>query len=236
MESRQTPCGTQNLLHRQVASVTMGLGPWGPPEGEAMARSWRRRTAAQGGAALDLYGYAFLAGGRQRVVESAVVALTEQGVLSLSAARLRATGDLRSGHPVEEAVMAACPRSRRVQEVIDRVGRSQPVDDIARRLAGLGLLSHRRQRITRRGRRLLAAAAAEAGLPAYVREGPATLPAGPVQRGLLAAHPIPDGLGRALRSMGRALDDRHDASAGDSGDGGSSGGFGGGSGSGGGGD
>ncbi|MFE9052774.1 TIGR04222 domain-containing membrane protein [Streptomyces rubiginosohelvolus] len=235
MESRQTPCGTQNLLHRQVASVTMGLGPWGPPEGEAMARSWRRRTAAQGGAALDLYGYAFLAGGRQRVVESAVVALTEQGVLSLSAARLRATGDLRSGHPVEEAVMAACPRSRRVQEVIDRVGRSQPVDDIARRLAGLGLLSRRRQRITRRGRRLLAAAA-EAGLPAYVREGPATLPAGPVQRGLLAAHPIPDGLGRALRSMGRALDDRHDASAGDSGDGGSSGGFGGGGGSGGGGD
>ncbi|WYB29088.1 hypothetical protein V6574_00200 [Streptomyces sp. SM1P] len=131
--------------------------------------------------------------------------------------------------------MAACPRSRRVQEVIDRVDRSQPVDDIARRLAGLGLLSRRRQRITRRGRRLLAAAA-EAGLPAYVREGPATLPAGPVQRGLLAAHPIPDGLGRALRSMGRALDDRHDASAGDSGDGGSSGGFGGGGGSGGGGD
>ncbi|MFH9111670.1 TIGR04222 domain-containing membrane protein [Streptomyces globisporus] len=204
--------------------------------GEAMARSWRRRTAAQGGAALDRYAYAFLAGGRQRVVESAVVALTEQGVLSLRATRLRATGEVRSGHAVEEAVMAACPRSRRVQEVIDRVVCSPSVDDIARRLVRLGLLSRRRQRVTRRGRRLLVAAVAEGGLPAYVREGPVTLPTGPVRHGLLAAHRIPDGLGRALRSMGRALDDRHDAPAGDSADGGSSGGFGWGGGSGGGGD
>ncbi|WP_307819394.1 TIGR04222 domain-containing membrane protein, partial [Streptomyces sp. MBT98] len=120
--------------------------------GEAMARSWRRRTAAQGAAALDRYAYAFLAGGRQRVVESAVVALTEQGVLSLRATRLRATGEVRSGHAVEEAVMAACPRSSRVQEVIDRVVCSPSVDDIARRLVRLGLLSRRRQRVTRRGR------------------------------------------------------------------------------------
>ncbi|MFI7325422.1 TIGR04222 domain-containing membrane protein [Streptomyces rubiginosohelvolus] len=204
--------------------------------GEVMARSWRRRAAARGSAALDRYAYAFLAGGRQRVVESAVVALTEQGVLSLRAARLRATGEVRSGHAVEEAVMAACPRSRRVQEVIDRVGCSQPVDDIARRLVRLGLLSRRRQRVTRRGRRLLVAAVAEGGLPAYVLEGPATLPTGPVRHGLLAAHPIPDGLGCALRSMGRALDDRHDAPAGDTGDGGSSGGSGWGGGSGGSGD
>ncbi|MFJ6513419.1 TIGR04222 domain-containing membrane protein [Streptomyces sp. NPDC091406] len=200
-----------------------------------MARSWRRRGAGHGGGTLDRYAYAFLAGGRRRVVESAIVALTEEGVLSLRAARLRATGEVRSEHAVECEVMAACPRSRRVQEVIDLVGCSQPVDDVARRLVSLGLLSGRR-RTTRVGRRLLATAASEGSLPAYVLKGPAVLAGGPVRQGLLSAHPVPDGLGRALRRWGKALDDDHDSSAGGTGNGSSGGGFGCGGGSGGGGD
>ncbi|MFD4024369.1 TIGR04222 domain-containing membrane protein [Streptomyces sp. NPDC058576] len=197
-----------------------------------MARSWGRRTAGDSGGALDLYAYAFLAGGRQRVVESAIVALTEQGVLSMRAARLRATGEIRSGHEVECAVMVSCPRGKRVQDVLDSVARSPSVDDIARRLVGLGLLRGRGKRITRAGRRLLSAAASEGSLPAYVLEGPAVLVRSPVRHGLLSAHPIPDGLGRTLRRMGKALDP--DSSTGSTGDGASGGGFGCGGGSGGG--
>ncbi|MFD7125034.1 TIGR04222 domain-containing membrane protein [Streptomyces anulatus] len=181
-----------------------------------MTRSWGRRRAEDAGGALDRYAYAFLAGGRRRVVESAVVALTEQGVLCLRATRLRPRGEVRSTHAVEHAVehavVAACPRSKRVQEVIDTVGRSQPLDDLARQLVCLGLLSSRRQRTTRAGRRLLAAAASEGSLPRYVLEGPAVLATGPVRHGLLSATSIPDGLGRTLRRMGKALDDDHSSS------------------------
>lgn len=188
-----------------------------------MTRSWGRCRAQEAGGALDRYAYAFLAGGRRRVVESAVVALTEQGALSLRATRLRPTGEVRSTHAVEHAVIAACPRSRRVREVIDTVGRSQPLDDLARQLVCLGLLSGRRQRATRSGRRLLAAAVSEGSLPRYVLEGPAVLATGPVRHGLLSAASVPDGLGRTLRRMGKALDDDH-SSLTDGGCGGSSGG------------
>lgn len=163
-----------------------------------MTRSWGRRRAEDTGGALDRYAYAFLAGGRRRVAESAVVALTEQGVLSLRANRLRPTGEVRSTHAVEHAVVATCPRSKRVEEVIDTVGRSQQLDDLARQLVCLGLLSGRRQRTTRSGRRLLAAAASEGSLPGYVLEGPAVLATGPVRRGLLSATSIPDGRGLFL--------------------------------------
>ncbi|MFE5576949.1 TIGR04222 domain-containing membrane protein, partial [Streptomyces anulatus] len=80
-----------------------------------MTRTWGRRRAEDADGALDRYAYAFLAGGRRRVVESAVVALTEQGVLSLRATRLRSTGEAQSTHAVEHAVIAACPRSKRVE-------------------------------------------------------------------------------------------------------------------------
>lgn len=151
------------------------------------------------------------------------------GVLSLRANRLRPTGEVQSTHAVEHAVVAACPRSKRVQEVIDTVGRSQPLDDLARQLVCLGLLSGRRQRTTRVGRQLLAAAVSEGSLPRYVLEGPAVLATGPVRHGLLSATSIPDGLGRTLRRMGKALDDDHSsltdgAPSGGSGCGGSSGG------------
>ncbi|WP_426500721.1 TIGR04222 domain-containing membrane protein [Streptomyces sp. D54] len=194
-----------------------------------MTRSWGRRRPEDACGALDRYAYAFLAGGRRRVVESAVVALTEQGVLSLRATRLCPTGEVQSTHAVEHAVIAACPRSKRVQEVIDTVGRSQLLDDLARQLVCLGLLSGRRQRTTRAGRRLLAAAASEGSLPRYVLEGPAALATGPVRHGLLSATAIPDGLGRILRRMGKALDDDH-SSLTDSTPGGGTGGCGGSSG------
>ncbi|MFJ4612141.1 TIGR04222 domain-containing membrane protein [Streptomyces griseus] len=179
-----------------------------------MTLSWGRAGAEDTGGALDRYAYAYLAGGGRRVAESAVVALTEQGALSLRAGRLRPTGDgVPAAHAVEHAVIAACPRSTRVREVTEAVGRSQPVDDIARRLVRLGLLGGRRRRTTRAGRRLLAAAASEGTLPGYVLHGPTALATGPIRHGLLGAHPAPDGLGRTLRRMGKALDDDHGPSA-----------------------
>jgi len=199
-----------------------------------MQRSWERGGAGDGDGALDRYAYAYLAGGRQRVVESAITVLAERGLLSLRAARLRTTGEAGSVHAVESAVLAACPRSRRVQAVIDTAGRSGPVDDIARRLVRLGLVSGRRQRTTRAGRRLLAAAVSEGSLPTYVREGHAVLATGPVPHGLLGNHAIPAGLGRSLRRMGKALDDDHGSATGGTGEGVSGGGFGCGGGSGGG--
>ncbi|MEU3882849.1 MULTISPECIES: TIGR04222 domain-containing membrane protein [Streptomyces] len=191
-----------------------------------MTQSEDRAEARDGEGGPGHFAHAFLAGGRRRVVECAVVSLVEQGALSLRAARLRPTGDVRPGHAIEQAVLAACPRSRRVQDVLDAAARSQAVDDLARRLADLGLLSRRRQRPTRAGRRLLAAAAAEESLPPYVRHGPAALAPGPVRQGLLGGDTVPDGLGRALRRMGKALDDDHGRDADGTGEGASGGGFG----------
>ncbi|MFG2841403.1 TIGR04222 domain-containing membrane protein [Streptomyces zaomyceticus] len=196
-----------------------------------MARAYRRSGARDGSEQmLDLYEYAYLAGGTQRVAESVIISLAERGVVSLRAARLRAVGEAHPGHPVERALLAACPRSMRVQDVIEALGDSREVDEIADRLVALRLVSSRRRRTTRAGRRRLASAISEGSLPAYVREGPAALAPGSVRYGLLSTRAVPDGLGRTLMRMGRALDDDRA----DSTDNGSDTGFGGGCGSGGG--
>ncbi|MFG2994774.1 TIGR04222 domain-containing membrane protein [Streptomyces sp. NPDC048257] len=166
-----------------------------------MARAYHRTGAGNGGEALDLYEFAYLAGGEQRVVETAIISLVERGMLSLRAARLRIVDGERPEHPVELAVFAACPRSKRVQEVIEALAHCDEVDELARRLVSLGCVGSRRRRPTRAGRRRLATA----DLPAYVRSGPVALDPGPVRYGLLST--IPDGLGRTLRRMGKALDD-----------------------------
>ncbi|MFD7916698.1 TIGR04222 domain-containing membrane protein [Streptomyces sp. NPDC059752] len=181
-----------------------------------MAREHHQTGAGSGGEVLDLYEYAYLAGGERRVVESAIVSLVEHGTLSLRAARLRTIGAELPQHPVERAVIAACPRSKRVQEVFEALEHCDEVDELARRLVLLGLVRNWRRTTTRAGRRRLAAAAAGGSLPPYVLEGPAHLDPGPVRYGLLV-DTGPDGLGRTLRRMGKALDNESDHHATDGG-------------------
>ncbi|MEU9856233.1 TIGR04222 domain-containing membrane protein [Streptomyces sp. NPDC047974] len=193
-----------------------------------MTRMFRRGGASRADEDLDLYQYAYLAGGGLRVAESAVVSLTERGTLSLGAARLRVIGEERLEHPVELAVIVACPRSKPVQEVIDSVRHSAEVEEVARRLVSLGLVRRRRRKPTRAGRRCLADAASTGKVPAYALHGPAALASGPARRGPLDAHPIPDDLGRTLLRMGKAVDDGPGHGTDSGADGGSSGGGGGG--------
>ncbi|MFE4639316.1 TIGR04222 domain-containing membrane protein [Streptomyces sp. NPDC056773] len=187
-----------------------------------MRRMFRRAEAHSVGEDLDPYQYAYLAGGGMRVAESAVVSLIERGMLSLRAARLRVIGGEQPEHPVELAVIVACPRSKPVREVIEAVRNSSEVDELARRLVSLGLVRRRRRKPTRAGRRRLADAAAAGHVPAYVVHGPVALAPGSTRRGLLGANPLPDTLGRTLIRMGKALDDdrSHGPDAGGSGGGG----------------
>ncbi|KOX19599.1 MULTISPECIES: TIGR04222 domain-containing membrane protein [unclassified Streptomyces] len=171
------------------------------------AWTFRRGEAGNGGEELDLYQYAYLVGGGLRVAESAVVFLTGRGVLSLGAARLRVVGTERPGHPVERAVVAACPRSKPVREVIEAVRHACEVEELAHGLVSLGLVGRRRLRSTRAGRRRLASAVSAGRVPACVLHGPTGPVRGSARRGPSGAHPVPDGLGRILIRMGRALDD-----------------------------
>ncbi|WP_351235625.1 TIGR04222 domain-containing membrane protein [Streptomyces sp. NPDC002133] len=191
-----------------------------------------RQSAAAGSVvpeALDVYDIAFLAGGAQRVAESVVIALCERGLLVVIGPRVRAAGLEQPQHPVERVVFSLCPRSRSVAFVRTALQRSPQVEEICRRLAAQGLVTESRHRLTRAGRRLLKAARRDESLPAHVFTGPAVLPAGPIRRSVLAAQPVPTGVGRYLARLGRALDDSGPDSEGGS-DGGSDGGSGGGSG------
>lgn len=169
-----------------------------------------RRSAVveEGGRALDVYDFAFLAGGAQRVADSAVIGLSERGLIVVRVSRVRAVGEEVPQHPVERAVIAACPRGGSVAALAVHAAlqRSPEVEEIGRRLAAWGLLTGSRRRTTRLGRRRLQAIEQEGSLPAYVFGGPVVLPDGPVRRSVVGAQPIPSGLGRALVRMGKALD------------------------------
>ncbi|MDX3168015.1 TIGR04222 domain-containing membrane protein [Streptomyces scabiei] len=170
-------------------------------------RVFRRSAAVGESEALDMYDLAFLAGGVQRVADSAVVALSEAGSLRMRGSRVRALGEARRPeHPVERAVIAWCTRSRSIASVPTALRTSPEVEEIGRRLATRGLVTGTRRRPTRAGRRRLRSAQHDESLPAYVLDGPATLSRGPVRRGVLNAHPLPSGLGRTLTRMGRTLD------------------------------
>ncbi|MFJ5776287.1 TIGR04222 domain-containing membrane protein [Streptomyces sp. NPDC093094] len=179
--------------------------------------------------ALDAYDIAFLAGGAQRVADSAVIALSGRGLLTLSGPRVRAVGETLPEHPVERALAASCRRNRSTASVHAALRRSPEVEEIGRRLIAQGLVTRSRRRSTRLGRRLLRAAEEGAGLPAYFFGGPAVLADSPVRRGVVGARPVPSGLGRALIRMGRALD--HDSASDSAGHSGSAFGCGGGGGS-----
>ncbi|MEU8757882.1 TIGR04222 domain-containing membrane protein [Streptomyces sp. NPDC048659] len=193
-----------------------------------MTRMIRRGAADSGSDELDAYQYACLAGGSLRVAESAVVSLVERGTLSLGAARLRVIGEERPGHPVELAVITACPRSKPVREVIEAVRRSSEVDELARHLVSLRLLRRGRRKPTRAGRRSLTDAASTGRVPAYVLHGPAGLSLGSTRRGPAGTHTVPDALGRTLIRMGKALDGDHGDAMDNGADGGGFGGGGGG--------
>ncbi|MFF2775459.1 TIGR04222 domain-containing membrane protein [Streptomyces sp. NPDC058052] len=184
--------------------------------------------AGAGGDGLDLYAYAYLAGRERRVLESAVVVLAERGVLSLAAGRLRVMGGEPPQDPVELAVVAACPRSKPVGDVLDGLRGSPEIEALVRRLVSLGLVRNRPRGTSRAGRRCLASAVSEGRVPPYVLHGPAALDPGPVRYGLAATGSGRDGLGRTLRRMGKALDDPAHAADGGADGGGFGGGGGGG--------
>lgn len=175
------------------------------------------RAAGDEARALDVYDLAFLAGGEQRVVDSAMIALSERGLLVMRVSRVRAVGDEQPEHPVERAVVAACPRSRSIVAARESLKHSPEVEEISRRLTARGLLRGSRRRTTREGRRLLKAAGRDESLPAYVLDGPAALRPGPVRRGVMGAHPTPTGLGRYLIRLAKALEHDDSGSASDSG-------------------
>ncbi len=93
----------------------------------------------------DLYEVAYLAGGPRRVVETAVVALVENGRLRVD----RATGrlhvvDPHRRHPVEAAVLDAVgPRGRSVWGLVWRARSDPRLATVADGLARNGLLTRR---------------------------------------------------------------------------------------------
>lgn len=119
--------------------------------------------------ALDVYDVAFLAGGANRTIETAVVALVLDGRLRVHSPGQLASTDLSRRHPVEGAVLDACPPigHRSVDTICWRLAGDDRLRDIGRRLHRAGLLGilgtpaaalhgdHRRLTPTRVGRRAL---------------------------------------------------------------------------------
>ncbi|MGW5861035.1 TIGR04222 domain-containing membrane protein [Streptomyces sp. NPDC055239] len=197
----------------------------------------RAVTAAGARRALGVYDVAYLAGGPHRVVECALISLAESGRVRFRATRVRAVGDELPEHPVERALVTACPHSRRTASVCVKMWESPEIEEIGGRLVEWGLVTRARRQPTRVGRQRLKAAEQDGNLPAYVFGGPGVLPRGTVRRGVMDAQLIPPGLGRALIRMGRVLDHEgdfdfsdHSSSGSDSGSGFSCGGGGGGGG------
>lgn len=166
----------------------------------------RATTAAAARRALGAYDIAYLAGGPRRVVECAVIGLAERGLLRLRASRVCAVGDETPEHPVERALLAACPSSRGSASVCAEVRESPEVEEIGDRLAEWGLVTRSRHQLTRVGRQRLQAAEEERILPGHVFAGPDVLPKGTVRRAVTEAQFVPSGLGRAMIRLGNALE------------------------------
>jgi len=104
-------------------------------------------TAAE----LDLYDIAFLAGGVDRVVDTALVALVESGRVRVHAPGELAVVEPGRSHPVEGAVMDAVGTHghRSVDTIRWRLAGDERLADMGRSLAAGGLV--RRRRLARRG-------------------------------------------------------------------------------------
>lgn len=184
----------------------------------------RATTAAAARRALGVYDIAWLAGGPRRVVECAVIGLAERGLLRLRASRVCAVGEETPGHPVERALIAACPQSRGTASVCAELRESPEVEEIGERLAEWGLVTRARHQLTRVGKQRLQRAEEDGTLPAYVFTGPEALPKGTVRRAVTEAQFVPSGLGRAMIRMGHALERASDHADSGSGCGGGGGG------------
>ncbi|MFE6159454.1 TIGR04222 domain-containing membrane protein [Streptomyces sp. NPDC056486] len=182
----------------------------------------RAVTAAGARRALGVYDVAYLAGGPHRVVECALISLAESGQLRFRATRVRAVGDELPEHPVERALITACPQSRRTASVCAKMWESPEVEEIGGRLVEWGLVTRARRLPTRVGRQRLKAAEQDGSLPAYVFDGPGVLPRGAVRRGVMDAQLIPSGIGRTLLRMGNALEHEWDSDSSGHSDSGSS--------------
>ncbi|NGO74661.1 TIGR04222 domain-containing membrane protein [Streptomyces sp. YC504] len=171
-----------------------------------------RRFSRGSGAARDLgvYDVAFLAGGPQRVADSAIIALNRRGLVVVLASRVRAVDGEHPEHAVERAVLVFCRRSKVINAVRAAVQRSPEVEEIGRRLAARGLVAGSRRRVTRAGRRHLQAARDDASVPQYVLGGATISRDGTVRHRGGHAQTLPAGLGRTLRRMGKALDNDSD--------------------------
>ncbi|MFF2521354.1 TIGR04222 domain-containing membrane protein [Streptomyces liangshanensis] len=193
-----------------------------------MAAIFRRRvtTAVP---ALDPYDIAHLAGGPPRVAETALAGLRDRGLVLVRGSRVRARFEYAGPpadprHPVEDALIALCPRGRGLAAVLAGVAKDPVTEAIGHRLVSYGLRTRRRG-LTRAGRRHLEAARQAGTLPAYVFEGPAALPDARF-RATVTAATLPTGLGRSLLRMAKALDRASDSHGHGDTDGGSDGGHG----------
>jgi hypothetical protein len=92
--------------------------------------------------ALDVYDIAFLAGGANRAVETAIVALVRGGRLRVHSPGQLATADLSRRHPVEAAVLDAVGPTghRSIDTICWRLVEDERLLDIGRRLHKAGLL------------------------------------------------------------------------------------------------
>ena len=102
-------------------------------------------TTLDAASGLDLYGIAFLAGGVQRVVDTALVTLVESGCV-----RVHAPGELAAvrpdrRHPVEAAVLDAVGTRghRSVDSIRWRLADDDRLTGLGRSLAAAGLLRRR---------------------------------------------------------------------------------------------
>ncbi|MEW2625144.1 TIGR04222 domain-containing membrane protein [Streptomyces sp. NPDC048106] len=178
----------------------------------------RRRRSGTGEAhaapapTLAEYDIAFLAGGVPRVADSAVVALSARGLITVRAGRIRVVrGGALPGCPVERAVVEYCGvGSRSVAQVRAAVQRASCTQELAQRLVTAGLVGSARHRVTRAGRRRLKEAERAGTLPDHVFRGAGVFPDGPLRRTMEAVPPAPSGLGRTLIRLGRALDREDD--------------------------
>jgi hypothetical protein len=91
---------------------------------------------------LDVYEIACLAGGRLRMIDTALVALVESGRVRVTAPGCLATASLVRRHPVEAAVLDAIgpTGNRSVETVRWRLATDDRILDVERRLRDVGLL------------------------------------------------------------------------------------------------
>lgn len=117
---------------------------------------------------LDVYDIAFLAGGAQHVVDSAVTALHQRGLLLVRNAQVHSVEGKQPLHPVERAMVVFCGRPTNIDIVRAVLQRSPEVEKIGRGLATWGLVTGAERRMTPAGRRHLQQAQLDPRMLAYV--------------------------------------------------------------------